>query len=222
MATSKRAAGPKCTGRVPVKGDDRRMLRDDDGQVITRPCGNFAVRGTTVCAMHGAKAPQVRARAAVIAEVQSWGLGDTTVDPGETLLRLVSQSAQRATLYAGLLEQQYAAAAAGETTTGGLPANVSALIGHKHVLDREGNAVPVEEAIRGLVQLEAQERDRCANFAAKAVAAGLAERQVRLAERQGEIIVQVLRAVFDDLGLTDEQREVAPDAIRRHLRLITG
>jgi hypothetical protein len=28
-------------------------------------------------------------------------------------------------------------------------------------------------------QLEAQERDRCANFATKAVAAGLAERTVR-------------------------------------------
>jgi hypothetical protein len=34
----------------------------------------------------------------------------------------------------------------------------------------------------GLAQLEAQERDRCAGFAAKAVAAGLAERTVRIAE----------------------------------------
>ena len=32
------------------------------------------------------------------------------------------------------------------------------------------------EAIRGLADLEAKERERCANFASKAVAAGLAER----------------------------------------------
>ena len=39
------------------------------------------------------------------------------------------------------------------------------------------------EAIRGLADLEAKERERCANFASKAVAAGLAERTVRIAER---------------------------------------
>jgi hypothetical protein len=40
------------------------------------------------------------------------------------------------------------------------------------------------DAIRGLADLEAKERERCANFASKAVAAGLAERTVRIAERQ--------------------------------------
>jgi hypothetical protein len=50
------------------------------------------------------------------------------------------------------------------------------------------------EAIRGLVQLEAQERDRAAGMAAKAVAAGLATRQVELAERQGQLVAEVIRA----------------------------
>jgi hypothetical protein len=39
------------------------------------------------------------------------------------------------------------------------------------------------EAIRGLADLEAKERERCADFASKAVAAGRAERTVRVAER---------------------------------------
>ncbi len=39
------------------------------------------------------------------------------------------------------------------------------------------------EAIRGLADLEGKERERCANFEAKAVAAGLAERTARGAER---------------------------------------
>jgi len=49
-------------------------------------------------------------KAAVRAEVWSWGLGDTNVDPGEVLLRLVTQSAARAERYAMLLEEAYEAA----------------------------------------------------------------------------------------------------------------
>jgi hypothetical protein len=48
-----------------------------------------------VCSSHGGAAPQVRARAAVRDEVFRWGLGNVDVDPGETLLKLVAQSAAR-------------------------------------------------------------------------------------------------------------------------------
>jgi hypothetical protein len=40
----------------------------------------------------------------------NWGLGDTKVDPGEVLLRLVTQSAARTEMYARLLEEAYDAA----------------------------------------------------------------------------------------------------------------
>jgi hypothetical protein len=73
------------------------------------------------------------------------------------------------------------------------------------------------EAIRGLADLEAKERERCANIATKAVAAGLAERQVRLAERHGELLAQVIRGVLDELGLSAEQRQLVPEVVRRHL-----
>ena len=59
------------------------------------------------------------------------------------------------------------------------------------------------EYIRGLAQLEPQERDRCANFATKAVAAGPAERTVRIAERQGQLIV--LQAALREVDLSPEQ-----------------
>ncbi len=55
-------------------------------------------------------AQQVKAKAAVRAELIGWGLGDATVDPGEVLLRLVTQSAARAERYAMLLEEAYEAA----------------------------------------------------------------------------------------------------------------
>src|SRR5215207_11370740 len=73
-------------------------------------CKNRAIPGGTVCRFHGGASPHVASKAAVRAEVLNWGLGDTTVDPGEVLLRLVTQSAARAERYAMLLEEAYEAA----------------------------------------------------------------------------------------------------------------
>jgi hypothetical protein len=73
-------------------------------------CKRTAIPGGTVCRYHVGGAQQVKAKAAVRAELLGWGLGDTTVDPGEVLLRLVTQSAARAERYALLLEEAYDAA----------------------------------------------------------------------------------------------------------------
>lgn len=150
--------------------------------------------------------PQARANAAVRAEVHRWGLGDVHVDPGEVLLRLVSQSARRAEDYAAELERHVAES----------PSLREALIGQVY-----GEFGPAEEYIRGLVTLEAQERDRCAGFAAKAIAAGLATRTVELAERMGQQMSEVLRAVLADpsLGLSAEQQRAVPGLVRRHLEI---
>ena len=118
------------------------------------------------------------------------GLGDSTVDPGEVLLRLVTQSAARAGMYAQLLEEAYEAAErlkrsfdAGalevdeskemaETAredldrifnTGG----VAALVGNTYGAAKDVGVYVTGEAIRRLADLEAKERERCANFASK-------------------------------------------------------
>lgn len=177
------------------------------------PCGRDAIAGGTVCQTHGGSAPVVKARAAVRAEVMRWGLRDVAADPGEVLLRLVTQSARRADLYAEELERITTAADTLE----------EALIGDSRVLVGDELA-KVGEFIRGFAVLEAQERDRCANFAAKAVAAGLEERMVRLAERQGALLADVIRKVLDDpdLGLSSDQRRVASQVAARHLRLVAS
>lgn len=181
------------------------------------PCKRPAVKGASVCASHGARAPQVAAKAAVRAEVMAWGLGSADVDPGEILLRLVSQSAARAERYARELEQIVADTRAQYPDAEDII--TKALVGETWVVAEQGDAYKAGEYIRGMAQLEAQERDRCAGFAAKGIAAGLAERQVRLAEREGALIADVLRAVLADpeLGLSDEQRRAVPDVARRHL-----
>lgn len=178
-----------------------------------KPCGRYAIRGAKVCPSHGGKAPQVKAMAAVRAELSRWSLNDTSVDPGEMLLRLVSQSAARAQRYAlelsALVEQH-----GGDVQ--------AAMIREAKIVARDGQVVKAGEYIRGLVQLEAQERDRCANFAAKAVAAGLVERQVRLAEKQAQIALGAIEAALDAAGIPAGARGPAKLAAARHLQLVSG
>ena len=99
---------------------------------------------------------------------------------------------------------------------------VGALIGFKFDADRHGRVYAVEEGIRGLARLEADERDRCAGMAAKAIAAGLAERQVRLAERQGAAMYGLFSRVLESLGLSQEQLALVPALLEREIRALTG
>ena len=77
------------------------------------------------------------------------------------------------------------------------------------------------EAIRGLADLEAKERERCANFAGKAVAAGLAERTVRIAERQGQLMVEMVQAALREVDLSPEQALAFKAALARQARELT-
>lgn len=188
------------------------------------PCRAQAVAGTDACRVHaGRPLAEQRAKGQVVVELSKWGISDRTLDPGVTLLQLMTQSFQRAKLYGELLEEAYDAAERLQgAEIGELPPSVdskadrdraqqdlqrifsaggvSTLIGHTYSADKEGGVFATGEAIRGLVQLEAQERDRAAGMAAKAVAAGLATRQVELAEKQGALVADVIRAVLTQLG----------------------
>lgn len=174
-------------------------------------CKSWARPGALVCNLHGGAAPQVAQKALVRVEFESWGLNDATIDPGEALLRLLTQAYHRANRYAADIAEKV-------EREGGLEA---AMVGESLILNpNTGNLTKVGEYIRGLASLENAERDRAAKFAALAIQAGLAERQVKLAERQGALIEQVLLAAFEAIGLSAEQRKAAPEAIRRALSAV--
>jgi hypothetical protein len=78
------------------------------------------------------------------------------------------------------------------------------------------------EAIRGLADLEAKGRERCASFATKAVAAGLAERTVRIAERQGQLMVEMVQAALREVDLSPEQASAFKAALARQARELTA
>lgn len=209
------------------------------------PCGANAIAGKEGCWRHvGKSRAKAKAEGQVVVELRKWGLmGSEMVDPGETLLRLVSQSAARCELYARLLGEAFEAAerlrAAEQAPEHDLLAaesarldlerilnhgGVGALVGNTYAADKQAGIFATGEAIRGLAKLESDERERCANFAAKAVAAGLAERTVRLAEQTGAAWAQMIRAVFGDpeLALTEAQRAVAEAVAAHHLRALVG
>lgn len=220
-----------------------------------KPCTRTAMEGATCCPVH-LRNPRARENAVIRAEVVRWGLGDAHQDPGEVLLRLVSQSANRVALYSRLLEEAYDAAArlqralaADEIIVLQQPASndkddlrekpavqaaredlerifnhggISALIGNTYSSTPTGGVYATGEAIRGLAELESRERERCATFAAKAIAAGLKEREVRIAERHGAMLAEVLGAVLEQLQLTDDQIDRVPDLIEAHLALVAG
>ncbi len=69
-----------------------------------------------------------------------------------------------------------------------------------------------------LVDLYGTWSDRHAKACKAAVDAGVAEAYVRIAQRQGELIVKVIEGVLDDLGV-DRTPEVT-ESVGRHLRLV--
>lgn len=103
-------------------------------------------------------------------------------------------------------------------STGG----VGALIGVKLDADRFGRVYAVEEGIRGLAKLESDERDRCANFVRIAIGAGLAERQVRLAEAMAVQLVAVVFGVLEDLGVSGDDLRVREVVSQRLLAIGSG
>lgn len=206
-------------------------------------CGAQVIDGTHNCRSHPGKAlTKLRAEGAVVVELRNWGLNGHTelADPGLTLLKLVTQSAARCEMYARLLAEAYDAAdrlhAAGVAPQSDLLAEetarmdlerifnagpVAALIGHKYAGTQTSGVIATGEAIRGLVELEAQERDRCANFAAKAVAAGLAERMVRAQEQLAGMVAQAMERTLARLGLDPQSPEVR-GAVREELLALSG
>lgn len=139
------------------------------------------------------------------AELMAWGLNDAAkVDPGETLLLLIAQSAARVRRYSSLLQAAYEGAPDFDERFKG--AGVAALIGHRFAVGGADGRVAVGEAVRGLVELEMAERKLLGDWCVKAVAAGIEERRVRLAERQTDVLEVVVRGALVAAGLGEPER----------------
>jgi hypothetical protein len=207
------------------------------------PCGSFVIRGTTACKRHaGRTLAEHKARGELSLMMRGFGLGDAGVDPKEFALQLVAQSKARVEMLSEALGRAYDAAerlrdahlaqrlveikgeSDEEATAAELVARadlerifnvggVAALVGHTYTATQAGGIYATGEAIRGLQKLEAEERDRAATFAFKAVAAGIAQQQVDAYKRMGEQMAAVLRAAFAQLQLSPDQLLMVPSVL---------
>lgn len=71
----------------------------------------------------------------------------------------------------------------------------------------------------GIVEIYRQEREALRKVSKAAIDAGVSERYVRLAERMGDQITNLLNAVFGDpdLAMTPGQRQLVPQLVRKHM-----
>lgn len=132
------------------------------------------------------------------------------VSATEAVLGMLQMSWARVHLYAGLLETQFTKAQNDRTDTpsgdgerwheGAPPVGPGeGLIGHTFGAVKDIGVYASGEAIRGLAQLEAAERDRCVRYAKTAHDMGIADQQVKLAEQQGQMLALVVRRVAEGL-----------------------
>jgi hypothetical protein len=134
------------------------------------------------------------------------GYGDPAVRPvqfAEAYAHLVAVSCARAEFYGILLADQYER----EGVTG--------LIGHKLDVDRFGDTHEVSEELRGLVRLEAEERDRAAKLIKDGVRLGIEAQKVDVMRSYGRTVVEALKALCGELGIPweDGTRRAAQRAI---------
>lgn len=59
-------------------------------------------------------------------------------------------------------------------------------------------------------------------FSKMALDAGVAERQVKIAETVGGLLGRMVRGILADLGLSTEQERRAPEIVRRHMTVLEG
>lgn len=178
------------------------------------------MRGSTVCRKHGGGAPQVRAAAARrVAEeearnaVVTYGL-PIDIDPADALLEEVCRTAG----HVAWLEQQVQALSPEEVVWG------KAEETEKGASEFPGIDTTQKAAPNVWVVLYREERAHLVAVCKAAIAADIDERRVRLAERQGALLADVIRQMLEDpeLGLSKQQREVGRVVASRHLQVLSA
>jgi hypothetical protein len=187
--------------------------RDGSGTYCHRPPGwGTSHVGIGACKLHGggAESHAVAARAVQARKaVDTYGL-PREVDPAVALLEEVHRSAGHvAWLHERVREID------AEDLVWGVVEEVDKGAGEFTGTDITSAAKP-----NIWLELYQQERKHLTAVCKTALAAGIAERQVRLAEQQGALIVGLLQRIFDDLDLSPAQRDLIPTVVPRHLRAL--
>jgi len=190
--------GPRCAAKTRTGGE----------------CANAPCTGGKRCRMHGGATPQARRKAAerqaedkARKAMQSYGQKIDT-DPVTALLDEVCWTAGHVAWLRDRVKELER-----ETLVWGVTERVDKGSGEFEGVDTTEAAVP-----NIWLSLYQKERAHLVAVCKAAISAGIEERRVRLAERQGDLIVEVLQRILGDLNLTPEQAERVPAIAAQHLR----
>lgn len=186
------------------------------GQPCQKPAGwSTEHLGKGTCKLHGGNLPNVvKHWNRVLAEEEMAtnvrGMFDEIpeVDPRESLLACVRIAAAQVSYYAWRVQL--------------LPADdlVSASI--KDVATASGKVVQVVQGPSLTIwqNLLDEATAKLARYSKMALDAQIDERLVATAERIGDQLARLIKGILDDLLLTDEQVERAPEIVGRHLKIM--
>lgn len=164
------------------------------------------------CKLHGGNTP-THQRAAQKAKIEhavaTLGL-PREIDPRDALLEEVYRTAGAV----AWLDQQVRTL---------LPEEV--IWGKSEEIDRHATEFPGTDAtykaqVHLWVELWQRERAHLVRVSKEAIAAGIEERKVRLAEQQGALLAGVIKSILADLELTPEQQAKVPVVVPKRLRAV--
>ncbi|MEU4825107.1 hypothetical protein AB0H37_24815 [Actinomadura sp. NPDC023710] len=192
-------------------------------------CHQPAVTGLDRCRSHVGVTLELAEVQGAAMDAWSATYGQPAVDPAQAVIGMLNLAVFRANFYAGLLEEQVLRAQedrddGGDPYTKGAPpvGEGVGLIGHTYSADKEYGIFASGEAIRGLVLLEGQERDRVVRYAKAAHDMGIAERHIRVAEQQAAQLADAIRKILDGLNLSPDQQKVVPRLVPSVLRALAA
>lgn len=172
-----------------------------------KPCTKYAMKGQAVCDSHGGRSPQARKaakerteRAKALEAIATYGL-PVEVDPHTALLEELWRTAG----HVAWLRLRI-----GELSDDQLHGPVGAA----------GESSFPREEPHVWVRLYQEERRHFHAVSRDCIRAGIEERRVTLAERQGALLAQVIRGVLSDLGIEDGPK--VQGVVRKHLTLVAG
>lgn len=170
------------------------------------------------CWLHGGASPQAEVTGVVrLARREALVMGTPIDDlaPEEALLECIRITGGEVRYASERIAELDQAEAVGPTvSTRPLKEEKGAESLHERVEEHGPPAVHI------WIEVRHKAMDRLVNYTKVAIAAGLEERRVKVAEQQGALLARAVRGILKDLGVSDHPK--APEIVRRHLTLVAG
>lgn len=208
-----RTGAVSCMGHAKHSNAERQAAGKQPGA----PCRKPPIRGLDVCATHGGNSTRARAAGQrrqaedqARRDVALFG-GRRDVDPAQALLELVQWTAGEVDYWRARVRE------VADTDEDALTWGVTKT---KTGGDDHGTTSEAKPNVAYVMLVDAS--NRLAQYAAAALKAGVEQRRVELAEREGALLAGVIRAILTDLDLSPAQQLLVGEVVPRHLRAIAG